>query len=284
MVITGATQITGVIGDPISHTRSPAMHNAAFAALGLDWVYVPFHVSAENLKGAVEGFRATGVRGINATVPHKPALLELVDGMTDEASFIGAINTLTFEPDGRVLGENTDARGFIAAMDDHGVSAPAGEKVVVLGAGGAARAVVAALGGAGVSEIVIVNRTEARAESLAARARDRMGVTARSGPLTPEALREALTDASMLVNTTSGGMHGATPLQVDGSLLTPPLVVYDIVYSPPETDLLRAASANGCNTLNGLSMLVHQAAIAFESWTGEPAPVDVMRDALVASL
>ncbi len=284
MVITGATRIAGVIGDPISHTRSPAMHNAAFAALDLDWVYVPFHVFAENLKSAVEGFRATGVRGINATVPHKPALLELVDGMSDEASFIGAINTLIFEPDGRVLGENTDARGFIAAMDDHGVAAPAGEKVVVLGAGGAARAVVAALGGAGVSDIVIVNRTESRAQALAARARDRMGLTARSGPLTPESLRDALEGAAMLVNTTSGGMHGLAPLQVDAGLLAPPLVVYDIVYSPPETALLKAASANGCDTLNGLSMLVHQAAIAFESWTGESAPVDVMRDALVASL
>jgi shikimate dehydrogenase len=154
----------------------------------------------------------------------------------------------------------------------------------VLGAGGAARSVVAALGGVGVSEIIIVNRTESRAEALAGRARDRMGVAARSGPLTPDSLREALAGAAMLVNTTSGGMHGSTPLQVDGSLLAPPLVVYDIVYSPPETALLKAAAENGCDTLNGLSMLVHQAAIAFESWTNERAPVDVMRDALVASL
>ncbi|MEO2006031.1 MAG: shikimate dehydrogenase, partial [Candidatus Poribacteria bacterium] len=141
MNITGGTQIAGVIGDPISHTRSPAMHNAAFAAVGLDWVYLPFHVTVQNLKGAVEGFRATGVRGINATVPHKPALLELVDYMSDEASFIGAINTLIFEPDGRVRGDNTDARGFLAAMRDHQVVVPRGQKVVVLGAGGAARAV-----------------------------------------------------------------------------------------------------------------------------------------------
>lgn len=288
MNITGRTQIAGVIGDPISHTRSPAMHNAAFAALGLDWVYVPFHVTAEDLKSAIAGFRAAGVRGINATVPHKPALLNMVDSMSDEASFIGAINTLTFEPggepDGRVRGDNTDARGFLAAMQDHDIAVPDGERVVVLGAGGAARAVVAALGSVGVSEIVIVNRTESRALDLAARARDRMGVAARGCPLTSDSLEEALPSAAMLVNTTSGGMHGSTPLDVDGRLLAPPLVVYDIVYSPPETDLLRAAAANGCDVLNGLSMLVHQAAIAFECWTGASAPVDVMRDALVASL
>jgi shikimate dehydrogenase len=284
MNITGGTEIAGVIGDPISHTRSPAMHNAAFAAVGLDWVYLPFHVTAQNLKGAVEGFRATGVRGINATVPHKPALLELVDYMSEEASFIGAINTLIFEPDGRVRGDNTDARGFLAAMRDHQVVVPRGQKVVVLGAGGAARAVVAALGGAGVSEIMIVNRTESRAHDLAARARDRMGVAARGCPLASESLRAALSGAAMLVNTTSGGMHGSTPLTVDPDLLRPPLVVYDIVYSPPETELLKAASANGCDVLNGLSMLVHQAAIAFECWTGVPAPVDVMRDALISSL
>lgn len=284
MRVTGGTQVAGVIGDPISHTRSPAMHNAAFAAVGLDWVYVPFHVTAENLEAAVAGFRATGVRGINATVPHKPALLELVDCASDEASFIGAINTLIFEPDGRVRGDNTDARGFLAAMQDHDVTIPSGEKVVVLGAGGAARAVVAALGGAGASEIVVVNRTESRARDLAARASRRMGVAARGCSLTSAALREALSGAAMLVNTTSGGMHGSTPLTVNPDLLRPPLVVYDIVYSPPETDLLRAASANGCDVLNGLSMLVHQAAIAFECWTGVPAPVEVMRDALVASL
>ena len=284
MNVTGGTQIAGVIGDPISHTRSPAMHNAAFSAVGLDWVYVPFHVTAENLKSAVEGFRATGVRGINATVPHKPALLELVDHMSEEASFVGAINTLVFEPDGRIRGDNTDARGFLAAMRDHQVAVPSGEKVVVLGAGGAARAVVAALGGAGVSEIVVVNRTEARAHDLAARASGRMGVAARGCGLTSGSLREALSGAAMFVNTTSGGMHGSTPLTVDTDLLRPPLVVYDIVYSPPETDLLRAASANGCEVLNGLSMLVHQAAIAFEGWTGVPAPVEVMREALVASL
>jgi shikimate dehydrogenase len=284
MNITGHTQIVGVIGDPITHTRSPAMHNAAFTALGMDWVYVPFHVRAADLGDAVRGFRATGIRGINATIPHKEPLVSLVDSLSAEAEFIGAVNTLVFERDGSIHGDNTDARGFLASLFEGGMPAPRNERVVVLGAGGAARAVVAALVDAGVKEIVIANRTPARAERLAEEISARTRVHSRVVPLADDALMRVLRESALLVNTTSAGMVGKEPLTLRGDLLYPPLAVCDVVYTPPETPLLKAAAANGCRVLNGVGMLMHQGAIAFERWTGVAPPVEVMRTALRASL
>jgi shikimate dehydrogenase len=284
MKITGGTQIVGVVGDPIAHTRSPAMHNAAFRTLGLDWVYVPFHVRPADLAAAVVGLRALGLRGVNATVPHKEALVRIADTLTPAAEFVGAVNTLTFDPDGAVEGDNTDAYGFVAAMQEAGLGVPRGERVVVVGAGGAARAVLAALAAEGVRDFVIVNRTPERALRLAEEVEQRTGGRAAGLPLTEDALRHALAGAALLVNTTSGGMVGKSPLDLKGSLLSPPLIVYDIVYAPPATPLLQAATARGCRTLNGVGMLVHQGARAFERWTGVAAPVEVMRNALLESL
>lgn len=276
--------MVGVIGDPVSHSRSPAMHNAAFEALEMDWVYVPFHVRASDLRSAVAGFQALGIRGVNATIPHKTALLSLVTELSPEAEFIGAVNTLVFESAGKIYGDNTDARGFVAAMDEAGIERPCEQKVVVLGAGGAARAIVAALVNVGVREIVIVNRTASKAESFAEEIAVRTTVKAIGIPLVEEALRIACRDAALLVNATAGGMDGVDPLLFCADGMLPPMVVYDIVYTPPETPLLKVAAANGCRTLNGLGMLVHQGALAFEQWTGIRPPVNVMTDALVASL
>lgn len=202
MNITGRTQIVGVIGDPIAHSRSPAMHNAAFAELGMDWVYVPFCVRRQDLREAVRGFRAIGVRGINATIPHKEALVSAVDELSDEAAFVGAVNTLAFCRDGRIRGDNTDSRGFLAGLGDAGIPLPVGRRAVVLGAGGAARAVTAALGGAQVGELVIANRTLAKAEALAAEIRTRLPVSARAITLDHDALAAVLPDAALLVNAT----------------------------------------------------------------------------------
>ncbi|MDA1191232.1 MAG: shikimate dehydrogenase [Candidatus Poribacteria bacterium] len=282
--INGNTTVVGVIGDPISHTRSPAMHNAAIRSLGLNWVYVPFHVTPENLPSAVAGFRASGVRGINATIPHKEALIPLVDKMSPEAEFVGAINTLVFEEDGRIYGDNTDARGFLRAMEEVGFPSPKGSKVVVMGAGGASRAVVAALARAGASEIVVANRTASKAHRLADELSDRMGVTACGCGLDSAGLLKAAEGSALLVNTTSAGMHTHDALSLPDELFAPTMRVYDIIYAPPETPLLRQAANRGCQTLNGLGMLVHQGAIALELWSGKTAPVEVMRDALIESL
>jgi len=283
MPITGHTNIVGVIGDPISHSRSPAMHNAAFERLGMDWVYVPFRVKPPDLDEAIRGLKAAGVRGINATIPHKERLVGHVDTLSPEAELIGAVNTLVFDEDG-IHGENTDARGFLAAMTEAGFDMPVGRRVVILGAGGAARAVAAAFVGIGVSEIVIANRTPEKAQRLAEDLTRRTSIDALGVALMSDALAPLMREAHLLVNTTSGGMAGNSPLAFDPGLLRAPLSVYDIIYTPPETPLLRSAAENGCRVLNGIGMLVHQGAIAFELWTGTAPPVDVMRKALLASL
>ena len=284
MSITGKTQIVGVVGYPVSHTLSPAMHNAALRELGLDWVYVPFSAPPERLPDAVRGLQAVGARGFNATIPHKERLLPLLDRVSEEAAFIGAVNTVVFEERGVSVGYNTDAEGFLRALDESGIARPAGGKAVVLGAGGAARAVTAALAQADAREIALVNRTLSKAEALAAAAQEKMGLPARAFPLTEAGVMSALEGASLLVNATSAGMDGADRLPIPPSALRPPLAVYDIVYSPPETGLLKAAARNGCKTLNGLGMLAHQGAIALERWTGAPAPVETMRRTLEASI
>ena len=284
MTISGHTRVVGVIGDPIAHTRSPAMHNAAFEALGLDWLYVAFHVQPHDVEPALRGFRAAGMRGFNATIPHKQALATLIPDLTAEASFIGAVNTVVFGENDSVIGENTDASGFVAALDEAGIPRPTGKRAVVLGAGGAARAVVVALANVGVSEIVIVNRTVHRAEQLAKDVAARLPVRARAIQLANDALAAELDDAALLVNATAAGMEGQEPLPIDAAVISPNVAVYDIIYTPRETPLLKAAASRGCATLNGIGMLVHQGAEAFELWTGVSAPIDVMRRALIASL
>lgn len=283
MRITGKTQLVGVIGYPVSHTLSPAMHNAAIAELGLDWVYAPFPVAPDRLPEAVRGLQAVGARGFNATIPHKESLLPLLDEVSGEAAFIGAVNTVLFHEDGRSIGYNTDAEGFLRAMDESGIAPPEGEKAAVMGAGGAARAVAAALAKAKAREIVIVNRTFEKAEALAAEADAAIGVSARAEPLTEAGIASALDGTALLVNATSAGMDGSAGLPIDADALRPPLAVYDIVYSPPQTGLLKTAAQNGCKTLNGLGMLTHQGAIALERWTGLKAPVETMRQALLAA-
>lgn len=260
------------------------MHNAAFRALGLNWVYVPFPVRAERLGDAIRGFRAIGVRGVNVTVPHKRSAMEWVDLLGPEAEFIGAVNTLTFQSDGTVRGDNTDARGFLAALQEAEFPSVEGQQVVVLGAGGAARAVVAALAQAGAQPIVIANRTVEKAEQLAEELQARLGIKAMGIPLLEAAVQAVLHETVLLVNTTSAGMEGKPPLEFNPELLRPPLAVCDIIYTPPETELLRAAAARGCRTLNGVGMLVHQGAIAFELWTGIAPPVEIMREALLNAL
>jgi shikimate dehydrogenase len=283
-MLSGKSQIVGLLGWPVGHSVSPPMHNAAFAALGLDWCYVPLPVPvdpAERIGEAVRGVCALGLRGVNVTVPHKQAVMPHLDWLTPAAQAIGAVNTIRVEADGQLSGDNTDAPGFVADLRDHGVD-PAGQRVIVLGAGGSARAVVYGLAAAGVSEVIILNRTAEKATGLAMQMQaifPRVAISTRtlSSDLTRLAARTEL-----IVNTTSLGM---TP-HIDGSpwpaevALRPEQVIYDLVYNPPQTRLLQQASAAGATAIGGLGMLIWQGAIAFERWTGQPAPVPVMRQAV----
>ena len=282
--LTGHTRIVGVIGDPVEHSRSPQMHNAAFAKAGLDYVYVPFHVRPGDLADAITGFKAINVVGINVTLPHKQAVIRSLTSISREAELIGAVNTLSFK-NGEIRGDNTDAPGVLKALEENeNMSLPVGEDVVVLGAGGAARAVVVALALAGVASITIANRTVEKAVSLAEEMGEKTGVTMHGMGLTDARLPEAVYESELLVNTATTSMDASHPLLISADWLQQRTIVYDIVYTPPVTPLMEAANARGCRTLGGIGMLVHQGAIAFEKWTGVAPCTETMLQALSLEL
>ena len=279
--ISGKTNMVGLIGWPVSHSVSPPMHNAAFAELGLDWCYVPLPVPIEpfdRIGEAVRGLRALGLRGANVTVPHKQAVMPHLDWLTPAAQAIGAVNTIRVEADGALSGDNTDAPGFVADLREHGAD-PMGKNVVVLGAGGSARAIVYGLAANGALDILIVNRTLDKAESLAAQMQTLFPSCRIAAHPRVNELAEIAGQADLIVNTTSLGMTPHTaglPWETDIPF-SAHQAVYDLVYNPPQTRLLQKATADGAQAIGGLGMLIWQGAIAFERWTEIAAPVDVMR-------
>lgn len=272
----------GVIGHPVEHSASPAMHNAALAATGLDYVYVAFNVPPERAAGVGDAMRALGIAGLNVTVPHKQAVMAGLDEIAGEARAIGAVNTIENRA-GRLIGHNTDAYGIATSLRQDGGLERLPARVVLLGAGGAARAILYALLQAPeVEEVWLLNRTTARAEGLAADL-DRPAARVRVGGL-DEVGR--VRDAGLLINATSVGLApqaDASPV-ADPRVLHRGLVVYDTVYRPRRTRLLAQAEAAGARAVGGLGMLLHQGARAFEIWTGAEAPVSAMRQALEAAV
>ncbi len=258
------------------------MHNAAFRKVGLAWEYLLLPVRPEHVGEAVRGLRGLGFAGANVTVPHKRAVMESLDEVTEEARIIGAVNTIVVQA-GRLVGHNTDALGFMRALREGGFE-PQGRRVVLLGTGGASRAVLYALLAAQ-AQVTLVNRTIASARALADEFEAHFDTTIPALPLDGSgALQDALDGAALLVNATSVGMHPAieqSPLP-DAVTLSPSLTVYDLVYAPRHTRLLQQASAAGARAIDGLGMLIHQGAVAFTLWTGEPAPLEVMRAAAEA--
>jgi shikimate dehydrogenase len=273
--ITGETRVAGVVGWPARHSLSPAIHNAAFSATGLDWVYVAFEVPDGHGAGAVEAMRTLGLGGLSVTMPHKGSVHDAVEDRTPVAADLGAVNCV-FRRGDLLVGDNTDGAGFLDALQiDEGVTT-AGRRCVVVGAGGAGRAVVRALAGAGAAEVVVVNRSPAPAQRAAVLA----GACGRVGGGADVA------SADLVVNATPIGMDGTGPsdgerasLPLDPGLLHAGQVVVDLIYHPETTPLLSAARERGATAVNGLGMLVHQAAHAFRRWTGEEAPLAQMRDA-----
>jgi len=281
--ISGQTRIVGVIGDPVQHSRSPQMHNAAIVERKLDYVYVPFHVRSGELREAIEGFKALNVLGVNVTIPHKQTVMPILDDVSHEATLIGAANTLIF-CDGRVSGDNTDAQGFLRAMTEEGIDIPVGGSAVVLGAGGAARAVVVALALSGLGLITVANRTGWKAIQFEKNLATISETEISAVDLASNQLNSAIRSADLLVNATSVGMQETDQLLIDPDSLNPGTIVYEIVYTPPETPLLRVAREKGCQTIGGIGMLVHQGAIAFEKWIGIVPNVETMRIALEQAL
>lgn len=273
-MVSGATRLAAVIGDPVRHSRSPQIHNAAFAALDLDWIYLALPVAAERGADAVEAMRTMGIEGLSVTMPHKQAVARAVDRRTGAVDLLGACNCV-FRDGPFLVGDNTDGPGFVRSLADVGVD-PGGAVVAVVGGGGAARSIIDALARAGAERVVVVNRDPGRARSAASlRSCAEVGTA------------DDLASVDIIVNATSVGMtggpaSGSVPIPLD--LIMARHVVADIVYQPEMTPLLAAASDRGATIVGGLGMLVHQAAIAFELWTGEPAPLEVMTAAARSSL
>jgi shikimate dehydrogenase len=279
---TGATRLAGVIGDPVRHSLSPALHNAAFSALGLDWAYLAFPVPAGQAPEALVGAMALGIEGLSVTMPHKSAVAEALGRCSPTAAILGAVNTVVRQDD-ELIGESTDGQGFIDGLRSELGFDASGRRCLVIGAGGAARAVVLALADAGAAEVVVVNRTPDRARAAAALA----GAVGRTGQAAE------IGDMDLVVHATPVGMTvGAPPIEdstdraplVEAGRLGPGQVVVDLVYHPATTALMEAARRQGATAVNGVGMLVHQAALAFELWTGHDAPLPVMRAAAAEML
>jgi shikimate dehydrogenase len=266
-------KVVGIIGYPLGHTLSPAMHNAAFLHFHLDYEYVPFEVPPAELAEAVGGLRALHIAGFNVTIPHKEAILPLLDDVTKVAKIIGAVNTVKNQ-EGRLIGYNTDGAGFIDSLKEDAGFDPKGKKVLILGAGGAARAVAVMLAEANAKALTIYDVQTAKAAALT----DYVGSFFEIKTQAVKVLPREFSGFDLLVNASPIGMHPCTdesPLAKEAGF-SPGLVVYDLVYNPAETKLTRAAKAAGCRAFSGLGMLVRQGALSFTIWTGAEAPLATM--------
>lgn len=273
MDVSGKTKITGLFGYPVEHTMSPAMHNAAFSSLGLDICYVPFRVSPEELPDAVRAIKALNLVGVNITIPHKEKVIPLLDRVNEEASFIGAVNTIV-NNEGILTGHNTDGRGFISSLTEKGVLID-NKEILVIGAGGASRAISYYLSEKA-SKLYLFDVEKIKAEKLINDLKNirnnvfLLNVLEKSG--TPD----------IIINATPLGLKAEDPLPLNADFISPDMVICDLIYK--KTKLLKVAENKGAITLDGLGMLLWQGVLAFELWTGIKPPVDIMREALLSNI
>ena len=280
--ISGHTRIVGIFGDPIAHTRSPIMQNAAFRAHHLPYVYVPFLVHPSGLAKAAQAIRAYNLVGVNVTVPHKERIVRYLDSLSAEAELCGAVNTVV-NRDGILFGDNTDGRGFLVSLQERGFS-PHGREVIIVGAGGSTRAVLVSLICAGSARITIANRTIAKAQALV-RAYGTLGKT-QLAAVSLDRLQESLLlkNAALVINCTSVGLQAEPFLPLAFSATPRNCLFYDLLYRPELTSFLRQARTARRSGIDGRRMLLHQGALAFSLWTRQPAPLDVMARALTRAL
>lgn len=269
--------LLGVMGDPIAHSKSPQMHGAALQALGITGAYVPLHIAPERLGDAISAIRTLGFRGVNVTIPHKVAVMEFLDQLDESAASIGAVNTIVNDG-GRLTGYNTDGIGYVRSLKAEAAPELQDTRILVLGAGGAARGIIHSLLKERPAELIVANRTPDKAVQLA----EEWNTLGRIRGIGLEEAPSFIEGIDLVINTTSIGMHPKvddTPFPAD--LLAPGRVVSDLIYNPLETRLLREARERGCRAHGGLGMFVYQGAYALEYWTGRPAPVDAMREAML---
>ncbi len=280
-MISGKTRIFGIFGYPVEHTFSPGMHNAAFKKLGMDACYVPFAVSPDRLGEAVRAIVPLGLCGLNVTVPHKEKVLAYLDELSEEARLIGAVNTIEVR-DGRLIGHNTDGRGFLRSLRTDAGFNPKGKKFLFIGSGGAARAVGFSLALAGAKKILFRDVDIRKADDLARDISRKTGVDA--GTIPEDLIPVAAAEADCLINATPLGLKKTDPLPIRKETVLKKHLVCDLVYNPPETALLKTAKARGAGRLSGLGMLLYQGVTAFELWTLKKAPVLIMKRALTRQI
>ena len=281
-MITGKTSVFGIIGDPVEHSLSPGMHNAAFKSVGLDHIYVPFNVKTEELEDAINGARAMGIRGLNVTIPHKTEVIKYLDYLDIAAGLISAVNTIEFGENG-AIGHNTDGIGAIRAIEE--VVPVKGKKIMVLGAGGAARAISFQLLLNEAESLVISNRTIEKAHELRDDLNEKLDHEVTVTDLGNDLARE-LKDTDILINTTPIGMYpniNHKPL-VTADIMHKELIVNDIVYNPLKTGLIKEAEKAGAKTISGIKMLMYQGIESFRIWTAIEPPVEVFQSALLKEM
>jgi shikimate dehydrogenase len=281
-MISGKTKVCGVIGDPIDHTLSPIMMNSAFSQLSLDYVYLAFRVKSVEVENAIKGLRAFGIRGVNVTMPHKSEVIKYLDEVDPTAKFLDSVNTI-LNVKGKLSGYSTDGQGAMEALRKNNVKLH-GKKMLLLGGGGAAKAIAYAASKE-VETLTVLNRTPEKAKALANVLNVEFDKKIAGDSLSPRIIEEKLHDTDILVNATSVGMHpkGNRSL-VASKWLKPKLIVMDIVYNPLETRLSREAKVAGAQVVSGVDMLVYQGAASFEIWTGRKAPVETMKKAILNKL
>jgi shikimate dehydrogenase len=279
--ISGKTVVYGLIGDPVDHSISPEIQNAAFRSTGIDAVYVPFHVKRQGLSDAIQGLRALEVKGFNVTAPHKVNVLRYLDKVEISSAAIGAVNTVIYE-NGKLCGYNTDGAGALKALEEAGAS-PNGKSILLFGAGGASRAIAYTLA-QHVRSVRLVNRTLAKAKQLASRLRGKFNIDVTYASLSSKLLRGFVEQADIVVNASSMGMDGNANPPIEAKWLRLDQCVVDIVYTPLQTRLLELAGSAGAKTIGGLDMLVNQGACSFELWIGRKAPLLEMRRAIAQKL
>lgn len=272
------TKLVGLLGNPLGHSLSPAMHNKAFQTLGLNYVYLPIEVTVEDLPTVAAGIARMNFAGYNVTIPHKIRIMSCLDTVDPLARAIGAVNTVVIE-NGRTTGYNTDGEGFVRSLEAASGIAVGETRHFILGCGGAARAIAMTLAYKGAPKIYLCNRTEQSARELAAEINAKVSPCCQVVPRDPARMAPAVQQTDVLINTTSIGMHPAQDeLPIDRELIPRRAIVNDIVYNPARTKLLQVAEAKGCRIVPGLGMLVYQGVAGFRKWTGAEAPVDVMFD------
>lgn len=278
ILITGKTKLLGLIGDPVEHSLSSPMHNAAFDFLGLDYVYVPFHVKRESLGAAIKGARALNIKGLNVTIPHKREVINYLTKIDKAAELIGAVNTIKFDYE-EIIGYNTDGMGAVRALED--IRSVKDKNVVMVGAGGAARAVTFQLILSDINKISILNRSPEKAESLKNDIKRKLPANVVAGGL--DLMEKEISNADILIDTTPLGMypHIDDIPAVSADIMHSDLIVNDLVYNPLDTVLLKEAKKAGAKTVSGIKMLIYQGAESFKIWTGQEPSTDVMEKAVL---